>query len=249
MMFDVNGRGAVLSLKHVNCLGLPMSGDSLSCKRGDAGESLRHVTRRGRIMQTVTSAAPSSLEPRKMFFLHHVQKGYAVWIGLLLFLYSALFFAVAFYGPHLGPMITLYGGGSLEERQAAASEMLLLSETVAAAVPVLFLGAVIFSLVLTRRVAGPLVRLDESLQEWAKGNLSRRMQFRPSDRLDDLAAHANQALTKVEQAFCEMRRQTAAIQAALAAGQLEDPDRAQRVERAAATMEKILGEFVITPSR
>lgn len=184
-----------------------------------------------------------------MFVLHHVQKGYAAWIGLMLFLYSALFFTAAFYGPHLGPMMTLYGGGSLEERQAAASEMLLLSETVAVAVPVLFLGAVIFSLVLTRRVAGPLVRLDESLREWAKGNLSWRMQFRPSDRLDDLAANANQAFTKVEQAFCEMRRQTAAIQAAVAAGPLEHPDTAQRVERAAAAIEKVLDGFVFTPSR
>lgn len=75
-------------------------------------------------MRTATLAAPSSPERRKVFFLHQVQKGYAVWVGLMLFLYSALFFTLAFYGPHLGPMITLYGGGSLEERQAAASEML-----------------------------------------------------------------------------------------------------------------------------
>lgn len=200
-------------------------------------------------MRTATLAVPSSGERRKVFFLHRVQKGYAVWVGLMLFLYSALFFTLAFYGPHLGPMITLYGGGSLEERQAAASEMLLLSETVSVAVPVLFLGAVIFSLVLTRRVAGPLVQLDHGIQEWAKGNLSWRIQFRQSDRLDELASTANQALTKVEQAFGEMHRQTAMIQAALASSQPENPETIQKAQQAAASLAKVLGDFSFKPTR
>lgn len=194
-------------------------------------------------MPTATLTVPSSQEHRKRFFLHRVQRGYAAWVGFMLFLYSTLFFTLAFYGPHLGPMITLYGGGSLAERQAAASEMLLLSETVSVAVPVLFLGAVIFSLVLTRRVAGPLVQLDQSIQEWAKGNLSWRVQFRQSDRLDELASTANQALAKVEQAFGDIHRQTAVIQAALASNQLESPESVQKVQQAAASLEKALGEF------
>lgn len=183
----------------------------------------------------------------KGFFLHRVQKGYAAWIGLILFLYSALFFTLAFYGPHLGPMITLYGGGSLAERQAAASEMLLLSETVSVAVPVLFLGAVIFSLVLTRRVAGPLVQLDQSIQEWAKGNLSWRIRFRPSDRLDDLASTANQALTRIEQAFGEIHRQTAVIHAALASNPPENPDAIRKAQQAVETLEQVVAEFSFTP--
>ena len=202
-------------------------------------------------MRTATLAAPSSQERRKVFFLHQVQKGYAVWVGLMLFLYSALFFTLAFYGPHLGPMITLYGGGSLEERQAAASEMLLLSETVSVAVPVLFLGAVIFSLILTRRVAGPLVRLDQSIQEWAKGNLSWRMEFRRSDRLDELASTANHALARVEQAFGEMQHQTAVIQTVLVSNQqgLENPEAIQKIQQAAASLANVLGEFSFKPVR
>jgi methyl-accepting chemotaxis protein len=200
-------------------------------------------------MPTATLTVTSSQEHRKVFFLHRVQKGYAVWVGFILFLYSTLFFTLAFYGPHIGPMITLYGGGSLEERQAAASEMLLLSETVSVAVPVLFLGAVIFSLVLTRRVAGPLAQLDQSIQEWAKGNLSWRLQFKQSDHLDELASTANQALAKVEQAFGDMHRQTAVIQAALASNQLENPESIQKAQQAAASLEKILGEFLFKQAR
>lgn len=194
-------------------------------------------------MRTATMTTPSSQDGRQGFFLHRVQKGYAVWIGVILFLYSALFFTLAFYGPHLGPMLTLYGGGTLEERQAAASEMLLLSETVAVAVPVLFLGAVVFSLVLTRRVAGPLFQLDRSIQEWARGNLSWRMEFRKSDRLDDLAETANQALAKVEHAFGELHRQNSAIQAAVAQWSSGKPESAQDVQQATEAISKVLGKF------
>lgn len=199
-------------------------------------------------MPTATMTASSTGDRQEGFFLHRVQKGYAAWIGLILFLYSALFFTLAFYGPHLKPMLTLYAGGALEERQAAAAEMLMLSETVWVAVPVLFLGSVIFSLVLTRRVAGPLYRLDQTIQEWAKGNLSWRMGFRASDRLDDLAESANHALENIEQSFVLIHRHNAAIQAALT--KAEDGAQSCLVEarRAAEDIENVLKRFQFKPA-
>ena len=166
-------------------------------------------------MATAVTPAQSNLDHRDGFFIHQIQKGYAVWIGLLLFLYSALFFTLAFYGAHLKPMLSLYGSDSLEERQAAAAEMLILSETVWVAVPVLFFGSAIFSLIITRRIAGPLYRLDESIQQWNRGNLRWRIRFRPSDRLDELAATTNQALENIEQSFARIQRQTHSLQAVL----------------------------------
>ena len=73
----------------------------------------------------------------------------------------------------------------------------------------------IFSLVVTRRVAGPLSRLDESLQQWGKGNLRWRMRFRPSDRLDELADHANCAVENIERSLDQIQHQTRALQTAL----------------------------------
>jgi methyl-accepting chemotaxis protein len=166
-------------------------------------------------MATLEKPAQSNLDYRDGFFIHRIQKGYAVWIGLLLFLYSALFFTLAFYGAHLKPMLALYSSDSLEERQVASAEMLMLSETIWVAVPVLFFGAAIFSLIITRRVAGPLYRLDESIQQWGKGNLRWRMRFRPSDRLDELTATANQALENIERSFAQIQYQTHTLQAAL----------------------------------
>jgi methyl-accepting chemotaxis protein len=166
-------------------------------------------------MATVAKPALSGIGRKDGFFIHRIQKGYAVWIGLLLFLYSALFFTLAFYGAHLKPMLTLYSSDSLEERQVAAAEMLTLSETVWVAVPVLFFGSAIFSLIITRRVAGPLCLLDESLQQWVRGNLRWRMRFRPSDRLDELAETINQALENIEQSFAHIQHQTLMLQSAL----------------------------------
>ncbi len=166
-------------------------------------------------MSMATATHTSTVDPRSGFFVHRIQKGYAAWIGLLLFLYSALFFTVAFYGAHVKPVVVLYTSDSLEERQAAAEEMFALSKTVWVAVPVLFFGSVIFSLVVTRRVAGPLARLDESLQQWARGNLRWRVRFRPSDRLDVLADHANLAVENIERSFDEIQDQTRVLRAAL----------------------------------
>lgn len=168
-------------------------------------------------MSRLSTAQPAvlSTDRRDGFFIHRIQRGYAAWIGLLLFLYSSLFFTVAFYGTHLKPMLALYSSDSLEERQTAAAEMLMLSETVSVAVPILFFGSVIFSLIMTRRVAGPLYRLDEGIQQWVRGNLRWRIRFRPSDRLDELAETVNRTFENIEQSFAHIQHQTSTLQAAL----------------------------------
>ena len=193
-------------------------------------------------MTTVAKSAPSVLDRKDGFFIHRIQKGYAVWIGLLLFLYSALFFTLAFYGAHLKPVLALYNSNTLEERQIAAAEMLMLSESVWVAVPVLFFGSAIFSLIITRRVAGPLYRLDESIQQWVGGNLSWRMHFRPSDRLDELAESANEALKNIERSFADIQRQTRTLQTALLkieeTGRSDVEDARDAVENISATLQR-----------
>jgi methyl-accepting chemotaxis protein len=165
-------------------------------------------------MATMTLEKPQPSEVQGGSILHRIQKGYALWIGLLLFLYSALFFTLAFFGPHLQPLVTLYTGGSLAERHEAATELLYLSETVWVAVPVLFLGAAIFSLVLTKRVAGPLQILERCIGQWAQGDLTTRLCFRKVDRLDQFAESINSAIQAIEDSFStavheQMRAQAA----------------------------------------
>src|SRR5215471_2890461 len=64
-------------------------------------------------MATLTLERPQPSEVPCARTLHIIQKGYAIWIGFLLFLYSALFFTLTFFGPHLQPLATLYTGGAL----------------------------------------------------------------------------------------------------------------------------------------
>jgi methyl-accepting chemotaxis protein len=198
-------------------------------------------------MPTVAKSVTADLDRRDGFFIHQIQKGYAIWIGVLLFLYSALFFTLAFYGTHLRPMLALYSSDSLQERQAAAVEMLMLSETVWVAVPVLFFGAVIFSLILTRRVAGPLYRLDESTRQWVRGNLRWRVQFRPSDRLDELAETANQALAEIEQSFAHIQHQTRILQGALLKIEQAGPSGIEEARDAIEDITAILNRFEFRP--
>ncbi len=194
-------------------------------------------------MAIAATPTRSGVDRRDGFFIHQIQKGYAIWIGLLLFLYSALFFTLAFYGAHLKPMLALYGSGSLEERQVASAEMLMLSETVWVAVPVLFFGAVIFSLIITRRIAGPLYRLEESVRQWGRGNLRWRIRFRPSDRLDELAGTANQALQHIEQSFATIQDQTQSLLAALSKIEQAAPSGIKEAQNATEEIAAVLRRF------
>lgn len=198
-------------------------------------------------MPTAILTTPSSGERRHGFFVHRIQKGYAVWIGLLLFLYSTLFFTIAFYGVHLRSMVALYGGGSLQERQEAAAEMLLLSETVWVAVPILFCGSLIFSLIMTRRVAGPLYRLDATLQHWSSGNVTWRIAFRPSDRLDDLATSANLAVDNIERALARIQHQNHTIQRVLSQPEYEESVELAVVRQASQEIEHVVRRFEFRP--
>lgn len=167
-------------------------------------------------MASLTMEASGPRQRRRAFFIHRIQKAYALWIWVLLFVYSSLFFTLAFLGPYLQPVTTLYSAQApLTEREYAANKLLLLSETLWVAVPILFLGAVVFSLILTRRVAGPLYRLELSTEEWANGNLSWRIKFRKTDQLDDLADSANQAVQRIEDACVTIRDRNRSAQAAL----------------------------------
>ena len=194
-------------------------------------------------MRIATLETPSSGERRKAFFVHRVQKGYALWIGVLLFLYSMLFFTIAFYGIHLPSMVALYGGGSLQERQTAAAELLMLSETVSVSVPILFLGSFIFSLIMTRRIAGPLYRLDASLQQWSRGNVTWRIVFRPSDRLDDLATSVNHAVGNMERALARLQDQNSLIQRVLSQPEHAGSVELASVRQASQDMEQVLRRF------
>lgn len=143
------------------------------------------------------------------------QRAYTMKMAVTLGLYAALFFVLAFCGPYVLPAITLMTDAPLEDRRIAASQLLLLNDTVWVAIPVVALGAVLFSLLATRRVADALERLGQSARAWASGNLRHRLQFREADRLDDLAREVNKGWSLVGDELDAIRQETSRAREAL----------------------------------
>ena len=166
-------------------------------------------------MATVMAQA-SSAQPRKFEGEpDREQRTYTLKVGVNLALYASLFFVVAFCGPYVLPAVTLLTDSPLADRQMAASQLLLLHNTVWVALPVLFLGALLFSLLATRRVMDAMERLGRSAQAWAGGAHAHRIHFRQSDHLDGLAQQLNQGWERVGEAFTQIDQETIRAQAAV----------------------------------
>jgi hypothetical protein len=143
------------------------------------------------------------------------QRAYTFKMAVSMALYACLFFVLAFCGPYVLPAITLFSNAPLTDRQVAASQLLLLSETVWVAIPVFFLGAALFSMLVTRRVVDALERLGQSARAWASGIVSHRLQFREADRLTDLAQLLNQGWSQVGQGVETIQQESFRARAAV----------------------------------
>jgi methyl-accepting chemotaxis protein len=143
------------------------------------------------------------------------QRAYTLKMAVSMALYVCLFFVLAFCGPYVLPAITLFSDAPLTDRQIAANQLLLLSDTVWVAIPVFFLGAILFSLLVMRRVADALERLGQSARAWSSGILSHRLQFREADRLTDLAKLLNQGWSQVGQEVETIQQETSRARTAV----------------------------------
>lgn len=157
-------------------------------------------------MTTATMSTPAArTEGREEFLGSHDR--YVARTALILTLYAMLFFVLAFLSPYVVPALTLLTDGSLADQKAAADQLLFLNETVGTAIPVFFFGSLLFGLLLTKRVAGPLAHLQRCAKEWGDGYVAQRVNFLPADRLDGLGAATNHAWAQVEQALRSIHQQ------------------------------------------
>src|SRR3989441_5926756 len=67
---------------------------------------------------------------KRRFYVHEIQKTFAIWLGLALVSYSLLVFAVAFFIPFILPAIKVFPSVPLEERAAAAFQFFALATTI-----------------------------------------------------------------------------------------------------------------------
>ncbi len=166
-------------------------------------------------MTTGALSISSSNSAHSVAAVRKEQRAYTFKVAVSMALYACLFFVLAFCGPYVLPAITLLSDAPLTDRQVAASQLLLLSDTVWVAIPVFFLGAILFSLLVTRRIADALERLGQSASAWASGMVSHRLQFREADRLTDLAQLLNQGWSQVGQGVETVQEESSRARAAV----------------------------------
>ncbi len=142
---------------------------------------------------------------QRQFYVHQIQKTYALWFGLFMFVSSLLVFGLAFLVPFIPPAIKLASPITLEERAMAAKQFIFLAQTILPGLIVLIPTAAVFSIYLTHRVAGPLFRIEQTAREMIRGNLAIRIRLRKGDELHELAGLVNESLNNLERAFLEIR--------------------------------------------
>jgi len=127
---------------------------------------------------------------RKRFYVHSIQRKYALLTCLLLLAYTFVL-AVALFLP---PALKLRAGLPLEEQVLAATQFIALSDrlwpAILLSVPVFMLLSVWF----THRFAGPVYRLEQSLKQIASGDLGLQVRFRAGDDLQELAVLVNRII-------------------------------------------------------
>src|SRR5947209_19503753 len=67
---------------------------------------------------------------KRRFYVHKIQRTYAIWFGLFMFFSSLLVFGLAFLAPFIPPALKLVSQIPLEERARAANQFLILAQTV-----------------------------------------------------------------------------------------------------------------------
>ena len=146
---------------------------------------------------------------KRRFYVHTIQKTYAIWFGLFMFFSSLLVFGLAFLVPFIPPALKLSLQIPLEERARAAQQFLFLAQTVWPALAILIPAAAVFSIYLTHRLAGPVYRIEQTARELIRGNLALRIRLRKGDELHELAGLLNEVLETLEQAFRGIRESQA----------------------------------------
>src|SRR2546425_8558874 len=161
--------------------------------------------------------SPDKRQPqwRTRFYVHKIQRTYAVWLGSFMFFSPLLVFGLVFFTPFTLPALKPVSPLPLAERAIAANQFLILAQTVWPALAVLIPAAAVFSISLTHRLAGPLFRFEQTARELIRGNLALRIRLRKRDELHELAGLLNQVLDTIEPAFREVQESEAHVREAL----------------------------------
>jgi len=137
------------------------------------------------------------MKVRKRFYVHSIQRKYAILTCLLLMAYTFVL-AVALFLP---PALKLGSALPLQEQALAATQFIALSDRLWPAILLSVPAFMLLSIWITHRLGGPIYRLEQSLKRIASGDLGLEVRFREGDDLQELAALVNQVVRQKEDAL------------------------------------------------
>ena len=149
--------------------------------------------------------------PRRNFYVHPIQKKYALLTMGLLGLYT-LILAVALFVP---PAFKLGTSGNLDEMVVAAAQFNALHHRLWPAILITIPIFILLSFVITHRFAGPVDRLQKTLKQIGRGDLSLRLTFRSNDDFQELAERVNEMLSELHGTMVEIHQAGDELKAAI----------------------------------
>lgn len=154
---------------------------------------------------TAPSTKPT-FRRRNYFVKKRFQSSFA-WRFASLVVFEAILMAIFFLYMSRGTLTTAYANNELQiERTAVFFLTTFVFIGAISAVMMALVGMVVF-VVFSHRIAGPVHRLQKSLDEIRHGDLTHQIRLRRKDELGDLAADVNRLTEHLDAKIGEMKRE------------------------------------------
>lgn len=144
----------------------------------------------------------SLLGKRRRYYIHKVQKKYALMIFGILGAYTFIL-TLALFVP---PSLQLGTETSLENQIEAASQYIALSDRLWPAILISIPAFMILSIFITHKLAGPIYRIEKTLKKMAEGDFKEKINFRAGDELQELGVYFNQIMERQDEVLKVVHR-------------------------------------------
>ena len=182
---------------------------------------------------------------RRRFYVHPIQKKYAIFIAAILVVYTFILATALFFSPAFETGAVF----DLEGRWPAQNRFLLFLDQLWPALLISIPLFAVISILTTHRFAGPIHRLKLFLGQIGQGDLSPRLQFRSGDEFKELADLVNKILDQQRGLIMQMNQGQKELREALDRVASQGPvpsvlrESLEQVDRASQKMQKTLDQY------
>ena len=139
---------------------------------------------------------------RRKFYVHPIQKKYAIFVSTLLVLYTFILATALFFSPILDRGVVSDAQG----KWPGPNRFMMFLDHLWPALVICIPIFVVISIFTTHRFAGPIHRVKLMLGRIGQGDLSQRLRFRSGDEFHDLADLFNKVLDQQRELVVQMNQ-------------------------------------------